>query len=361
MVENFYRNTVHIIFIECGNRVLLMKKTFKNLCVITISAAIALLPTSHSIAARKQLNVATGFTGSSMHMFGTVLAKHLQKNLRVRVTAQPYIGPSVFIPLVNNGDVEMGLTSMVDGGTAYAGIGREANKDLRAVARLWAMPFAFMTRKNSGIKTVSDLKGKKVVLKVTAAHAINLMAGAMLDAAGMTEDDIQVITVSGVGQGMEAVVEGNADASPGSLRMGVVRKADATVGIRVLDLEKENPGERFVSETAPGFGTYPVKAGEYPWVEEDKLIFAMDIYLMVPASLEAEEVERVLNVLHSEWPEMQKEFNGIASSELSDFVHPSQTFPYHEAAIDFYKNGKGKAVWDESAEQRNQKLLKVWE
>lgn len=329
--------------------------------MMTISAAIVLLPLSHSLAARKQLNVATGFTGSSMHMFGTVLAKHLQKNLRIRVTAQPYIGPSVFIPLVNNGDVEMGLTSMVDGGTAYAGIGREANKELRAVARLWAMPFAFMTKKNSGIKTVSDLKGKKVVLKVTAAHAINLMAGAMLEAAGMSEDDIQVVTVSGVGQGMEAVVEGNADASPGSLRMGVVRKADATVGIRVLNLENQNSEERFVSKTAPGFGTYPVKAGEYPWVEEDKLIFAMDIYLMVPASLEAEEVERVLNVLHSEWPEMQKEFNGIVSSKLSDFVHPSQTFPYHDAAVDYYKKGKGEAVWDDCAEQRNQKLLEVWE
>lgn len=335
--------------------------TTKNFFSYFLLLIVALsLPVSHSNAAKRQLSVATGFTGSSMHMFGTVFAKHLQNNLRIRVTAQPYIGPSVFIPLVNNGDVDMGLTSMVDGGTAYAGVGRDANKDLRAVARLWAMPFAFMTQKDSGIRTVSDLKGKKVVLKVTAAHAINLMAGAMLEAAGMSEDDIQIVTVSGVGQGMEAVVEGNADASPGSLRMGVVRKADATVGIRVLNLEKENPTERYVSQTAPGFGTYPVKAGEYPGVEVDKLIFAMDIYLMVPKSLEAEEVERVLDVLHKSWPEMQNEFSGIASSKLSDFVHASQTFPFHDAAIEYFRNGKGEAVWDDAAEKRNQQLLDIW-
>ena len=311
-------------------------------------------------AARRQLNVGTGFAGSSMHMFGTVFAKHLQKELRIRVTAQPYIGPSVFIPLVNNGDLEFGLTSMVDGGTAYAGINREANKNLRAVARLWAMPFAFMTRKDSGIETLADLKGKKVVLKVTAATAINLMAGAMLDAGGLSEDDVKVITVSGVGQGMEAVIEGNADATPGSLRMGIVKKANATVGIRVLDFKQDPSAEKYVSSTAPGFGTYAVKASDYPVAEFDKLIFSMDIYLMVPASLEAEEVTRVLDVLHSKWSEMQKEFSSIAPSRIEDFVHSSQTFPYHEAAINYYKNGKGKAVWDESAEARNQKLLDVW-
>jgi uncharacterized protein len=312
-------------------------------------------------AARRQLNVGTGFTGSSMHMFGTVLAKHLQQSLRIRVTAQPYIGPSVFIPLVNNSDLELGLTSMVDGGTAYTGTGREANKNLRAVARLWSMPFAFMTRKDSGIHTVSDLKGKKVVLKVSAATAINLMAGAMLEAGGLSEDDIRVITVSGVGQGMEAVIEGNADATPGSLRMGIVKKANATVGIRVLNLERETTSERFVSESAPGFSTYDVKADDYPIVEDDKLIFAMDIYLMAPASLENEEVERVLDVLHSNWSEMQKEFAGIATSTLSDFVHSSQTFPYHKAAVKYYKDSKSNAIWDEEAEQRNKKLLEIWE
>lgn len=337
-----------------------LNKIYKNIIATSICAAITLSSFSPSFAARRQLNVATGFTGSSMHMFGTVFAKHMQKKLRIRVTAQPYIGPSVFIPLVNNNDVEMGLTSMVDGGTAYSGVGREANKNLRAVARLWAMPFAFMTKKDSGINSVSDLKGKRVVLNVTAAHAINLMAGAMLEAAGMSENDVEVVSVSGVGQGMEAVVEGNADASPGSLRMGVVRKADATVGIRVLNLEQENPDDRFVSETAPGFGTYPVKANEFIGVEADKTIFAMDIYLMVSSELEDEEVERILEVLHSEWPEMQKEFNGIESSKLSDFVHVSQTFPYHKAAIQYYKDGKGEAVWDAEAEERNQKFIDIW-
>lgn len=333
----------------------------KSIRSIIFVGAFILSTMTTTEAARRQLNVGTGFTGSSMHMFGTVLAKHLQQTLRIRVTAQPFIGPSVFIPLVNNSDLELGLTSMVDGGTAYTGTGREANKNLRAVARLWSMPFAFMTRKDSGISTVADLKGKKVVLKVSAATAINLMAGAMLEAGGLSEDDITVVTVSGVGQGMEAVIEGNADATPGSLRMGIVKKANATVGIRVLNLERDPSSDRFETESAPGFSTYDVKAEDYPVAETDKVIFAMDIYLMAPADLEDEEVERVLDVLHSNWSEMQKEFAGIATSSLEDFVHPSQTFPYHKAAIEYFKSGKSKAIWNEEAEQRNQKLLEVWE
>ena len=82
---------------------------------------------------------------------------------------------------------------------------------------------------------------------------------------------------------------------------------------------------------------------------------------MAPASLENEEVERVLDVLHSNWSEMQKEFAGIATSTLSDFVHSSQTFPYHKAAVKYYKDSKSNAIWDEEAEQRNKKLLEIWE
>ncbi len=311
-------------------------------------------------AQRRQLAIGTGFTGSSMHMFGTVLAKHLQSEMRIRVTAQPYIGPSVFIPLVNNGELELGLTSMVDGGTAYAGMDREATPDIRTIARLWTMPFAFMTRQDSDIHTVRDLKGKRVVLNVTAAQAINLMAGAMLEAAGMDENDVEVVTVSGVAQGMEAIVEGNADASPGSLRMGVVRQADANVGIRVLDFKQPDGEERFISQTAPGFTTYDVKADEYPVAETDKKIFAMEIFLMVPKDLDNELVGEILDALHARWPQMQAEFPGLAPSRLEDLVHPTQTFPYHPAAIEYFKSGRGKAKWTEEDEKRNNELLARW-
>ena len=81
---------------------------------------------------------------------------------------------------------------------------------------------------------------------------------------------------------------------------------------------------------------------------------------MVPKSLEDEDVIKILEVLHSNWSDMQKEHNVLSNYNMAEFVHSSQTVPYHKAAIDFYKQGKGTAVWGEDANLRNQKLLNIW-
>jgi len=328
----------------------------KNIILLLFVVASA----QSSFAARKQFNIGTGFIGSSMHSLGTVLAKYMQKDLRMRVTARPYVGPSAFIPLVNAGELEMGLTSMAGVGTAYAGIGTDANKDIRVVARLFAMPFAFITRKDSGIETVSDLKGKKVVLTIAAAQAVNIMAEGMLETAGLSRNDVEIVTVSGVGQGVEAVVEGNADAAPGSVSMAAIRKANATTGVRVLTIAADGYQQRLVSSSAPGLRTYLVAAGDHPGVESETRIFAMDMYLTVPKELEDEDVNKILDVLHGKWAEMGEDFIGLSGFLTSDFVHSSQTVPYHKAAVEYYKSAKGDAIWDAQTEARNQKLLNIW-
>jgi uncharacterized protein len=339
---------------------LLKGMCFKNIILIMLSAALSLMPVSSSLAARKQFNIGTGFIGSSMHALGTVMAKHMQKNLRMRVTARPYVGPSAFLPLVNVGELSMGLSSMGEAHASYRGLDTDPMKDVRTVARIFAMPFAFIVRKDSGIKTISELRGKKVVLNFAAAGALGDMSQTMLDGAGLSSDDVDVITVSGVGPGIEAVVEGNADAAPGSVSMAAVRKANATAGITVLTLAAEGFEERLEQSTSSDIRPLVVDAGAYPGVEEETRIFALDIFLVVPKALEDEDVVKILDVLHNNWDDMGKEYNGLSNFSTDEFVHETQTVPYHPAAIDYYKSAKIGAIWDEAAEQRNQMLLDVW-
>ena len=340
---------------------ILFKGTFiKSLLSVLLSAAIVVSSTAPSFAARKQFNIGTGFIGSSMHALGTVMAKHMQQNLRMRVTARPYVGPSAFLPLVNIGELSMGLSSMGEAHASYRGLETDPMKDVRTVARIFAMPFAFIVRKDSGIKTIAELRGKKVVLDFVAAGALTQMSQTMLDGAGLSRDDMEVLTVSGVGPGIEAVVEGNADAAPGSVSMAAVRKANATAGITVLTLAAEGYEQRLEQSTSSDIRPFLVAAGTYPGVEVETRIFALDIFLVVPKTLEDEDVVKILNVLHSSWQDMAKDYNGLANFSTAEFVHKTQTVPYHAAAVDYYKSGKGSAVWDEAAEQSNQMLLDVW-
>lgn len=332
----------------------------KTVISFALGAVLIISLAAPSFAARRQFNIGTGFIGSSMHALGTVMAKHMQQNLRMRVTARPYVGPSAFLPLVNAGELSMGLSSMGEAHASYRGLDTEPMKDVRTVARIFAMPFAFVVRKDSGIKTISELRGKKVVLDFAAAGALTDMSQTMLDGAGLSRDDVDVITVSGVGPGIEAVVEGNADAAPGSVSMAAVRKANATAGITVLTLAAEGFEERLEQSTSSDIRPLVVDAGTYPGVEEETRIFALDIFLVVPKALEDEDVVKILDVLHSSWEDMGQEYNGLSNFSTAEFVHETQTVPYHPAAVDYYKTGKGAAIWDEAAEARNQILLDVW-
>ncbi len=311
-------------------------------------------------AARRQFAIGTGFVGSSMHALGTVLAKHMQQNLRMRVTARPYVGPSAFIPLINSDELEMGLASSGEARVAYLGIDTDPRKNIRTIARIMAMPFAFIVREDSDIKNISDLKGKKVVLDFAAAQAMTDMSTSMLRAAGLSRDDVDVITVSGVGPGVEAVVEGNADAAPASVSMSATRKADATVGIRVLDLTTENFEEKLGDPVTAGIRPYVAPAGAFPGVDSEMQIFALDMFIVVPAELEEEDVNKILDVLHNNWAAIQNDYAGLVAFDPAGFVHSSQTVPYHPAAIKYYKSGKGSAIWDDEAENRNQQLLDIW-
>ncbi len=337
-----------------------MERTVRKFSVFCLAMVLVVTSAVPTDAARRQFVIGTGFVGSSMHALGTVMAKHMQQNLRMRVTARPHVGPSAFIPLINNGEIEMGLSSMGEASVSYRGIDTEPKKNIRTVARMLAMPFAFVVREDSDIRNISDLRGKKVVLDFAAAQALTDMSQTMLDAAGLSRDDIEVVTVSGVGPGVEAVVEGNADAAPASVSMSAVRKADASVGIRVLNLAADDYEDRMGDPVSAGIRAFSVEEGTFPGVDAAMRIFALDIFLVVPAELEAEDVNKILDVLHNNWADIQKDYAGLSAFDPSGFVHPSQTVPYHPAAIEYFKSGKGLATWDNEAERRNQQLVDVW-
>ncbi|MCC3860568.1 TAXI family TRAP transporter solute-binding subunit [Pseudemcibacter aquimaris] len=337
-----------------------MRQFFKNTALFILGFMVVLATSIPSFAQSRQFTIGTGFVGSSMHALGTVMAKHMQKNLRMRVTARPHVGPSAFMPLINAGEITMGLSSMSESNASYLGLETDPMKDVRTIGRIVTMPFAFVVRKDSGINTIEDLKGKRVVLDFAAAGALTEMTQTMLDGAGLSRDDVEVVTVSGVGQGIEAVVEGNADAAPGSVSMAAVRKANATAGITIPSLEKEGFEERLAQTASSPIRPFVVAAGSYPGIEKETRIFGMDIYIVVPASLSDVDVVKIMDVLHNNWDDMAKDYAGLANFAPAGLVHETQTVPYHKAAIEYFKSDKGGNIWDAEAEARNQKLLDVW-
>lgn len=136
----------------------------RNGTVLLISMAI-IAAFAVSAAAATFINIGTGTTGGTYYPVGAAMAKIWNSNIpQMRANAQSTGGTAQNIQLIGKGEAEIGFA---DGLYYYAYIGKgafegNAQTHLRALAPLYPEPIHFLVPKGSAIKTVADLKGKRV-------------------------------------------------------------------------------------------------------------------------------------------------------------------------------------------------------
>lgn len=90
--------------------------------------------------------------------------------------------------------------------------------------------------KTSGIKTLQDLKGKRYAI-AKANTSVNAKIEPILDAAGISYKDMQVIEFPSYGASLKALVEGRADAAGAALTTVSLRELEASsYGIDWIEL-----------------------------------------------------------------------------------------------------------------------------
>ena len=208
--------------------------------VAAVVAAIGLIGAGSADAKMKRISIGTNPAGTMYFVLGGGFAKLYQEKLGIRSTAQPHAGSSVYLPLLEKGELTMGLNSSLDSALAYNGRApyKSATKRVRALARIWLLPYAYFVRASSGIKTIAGLKGKRVVTHIKSNVSLRQLNRTIFATAGMTFDDVIPVTAGGIGQNINMVVEGKADAAITALRIPVFRKAHAGIpgGVQVLAL-----------------------------------------------------------------------------------------------------------------------------
>lgn len=329
-----------------------------KLAAVAAAAALAGLAT-HGATAQNRITIGTNPQGSLYYTVGGGMAAALQEALQQQVTVQPYAGSTVYLPLVANGELTLGINSSLDTGAIYRGdYGTEPQKDLRMLARLWPLKVAFVVQANSGLKEIKDLKGKKVVTDFSALKSVGLVNQAMIKAGGLSLDDVDGVTVSGLGPGMEQLTEGKLDATSVAVGIPLTQQAHATIpgGIRYLSITGDNATSEFIDSVYPG--TYLLKvepSKRLPEVTEPVTVVGYDVYLTTSASLPEEEATKILKALYDAFPKLKEDYPPIRTGAREKFSEPSNTVPYHPAAVAFFKEN---GMWSDTNEKHDASIGK---
>jgi len=323
---------------------------------------------TYSSANGQKLPASTTFgtnpAGTVFYSVGAGLAKVISGATPMQSVVQPYTGTSTLLPLLDSGEVDFAIVNTVETNLAFQGpnklkIGGKNPLPHVPNARLimrGSPLFVGLVGRKDGIKSVHEIKGKRMTGEYPANIAIWYHGYAALASAGLTWDDVKVIPVPALNEGIDAVVQGRADIAIHSIGAAKVKEADAAVGARYVPIDCSAQGDGRIRKAVPGYATTTLKSGFSTGIITDTCVLTYDIYMLghkglsndvVNASLKAiwDNVDK-LPPLHAQFQEWTRE--RAASADV--------TVPYHPAAVQFYKE---KGVWNVKMDEAQKRLLAV--
>jgi TRAP transporter TAXI family solute receptor len=139
------------------------KKQFTALtliCIFTFAATAA-------FAAPAAISIATGGTSGTYYPIGGAIAAAVSKNPAINATAETGNAAVANTNLVAEGEIEVAFSQADVTAWAYNGElmfeGRPL-KNIKTIAALYPETIQLVISKEAGIKTLADLKGKKIGL-----------------------------------------------------------------------------------------------------------------------------------------------------------------------------------------------------
>ena len=294
---------------------------------------------SDKSAGKKQfVTIGTAQGGGAFAAVGNAIANTLEAtkgDLNWVVSAQGTKGTQENIRKLESGDIEFGMANAAISYFATRGDGAwKTKRAVRAVATLAPNVGIFVTTKSTGIKTIADLKGKRVVLGPSGA-GFDYFLKPLLEVHGVTYDDMKVINGNYISAG-ELISDSGADAAfmGGAIPIPAVVSLCSTQDVVFLKFE-EDAAEKL--KQYPFYFPVPVAAGKYSDLEEDIVgINVGNMQLLTHESVSQDVVYNFTKLLYENRQKVVEQHPAGKAINPKNVVRDVGT-PFHPGAIKFYK------------------------
>jgi TRAP-type uncharacterized transport system substrate-binding protein len=285
--------------------------------------AATLLAAGH-VQAQQFFRIGTGGTSGTYYPVGGMIANSVSQPGKIIVTAQASNGSVANVNGISGGALESGFSQSDVATWAQKGTGIFEGKPnmpgLRMIANLYPESLHIVVKKGSGIKSVADLKGKRVALDEPGSGTL-VNARLVLAAYGVKETDIKPEYIK-PNQAGDKMKDGALDAfffTGGAPAGAHAAQAD---GLRVAS--PFFAVDTIPTDTYKGVAGVKTLAVGAQWVTSDKA--------------DTETVYQITKALYSE-PVQKALAAGHAKGKLITLSNATQGvgIPYHPGAERFYK------------------------
>jgi TRAP transporter TAXI family solute receptor len=281
--------------------------------------------------------------GTLNHTTGSAIAKVLKEKGNLNVLVQPTAGETTLIPMVGRAEADLGIANIAEvvnvtkGGSAVG-----TQPDLRLIGTVHSLRVAFWVRKDAPMKTIADLKGKKVTVGYSAMRTIDGLVHSILATGGLTDKDIQPVLVPNVIRGADDFVSGASDILFFAFGAPKVREVDASVGgIRALEIPES--GMAAAKKLFPyGYLTQGTPSPFFVGLPKPMGVYTYDNMLLTNAKVKDDIVYKIIETMEGNKADLVavqpalREFSAAA-------LYKKYDIPYHPGALKYFQDKKIEA------------------
>jgi TRAP transporter TAXI family solute receptor len=275
------------------------------------------------------VTLATATPGGGFPVFGQAFAEAIHAaDPSLEIQQRNTKGSTENVPLLERGEVDLGLVQGEVAHEALTGVGR-APADLRILTAMYSSPGMFVVRGESPYRAVADLRGKPVAFGARGSGLV-ILARYVLDGLGLDQQrDFEAIFLDAAGDGPAMVLDGRAAALwgggigwPGFVTMA--RAGGRFIAPGAGEIERIRARHAFLKPLT-------IPAGSYPGQDAPIHSVGSWSFVMARPTLPDDVAYRLARALHRGEADLARRLpqaaettaaNTVAAAPRPDLIHP---------------------------------------
>ncbi|QPM90571.1 TAXI family TRAP transporter solute-binding subunit [Pseudooceanicola algae] len=329
-----------------------MKHLVNALPGLSAAAFAAILPLS--AFAQTEVIIGARESGSNDYVVGAAVAATISEDSGMTGKVLTASGAGVWMPMMDYGEVDLGVTSHYEGWLGSKGQGAfNSAHDIRAVVVGGGINVGLFVLNDSPVESRADVAGLRMAAEFSGSPAVGDYALGEIANAGYGWDDVQAVPRASLYASLrEDVAEGRLDVFYASVGSGITGEIDSTVGMRFLGLDTSPEALAKMREVYPALIS-EVPAGP-PGIREPMSLAYLATYVVASAKVSDDTVYAVTKAMFEKNDSFRAINKSLGGWDKAKFASADVVIPYHDGAVRYFKEA---GVWTDAMQAQQDALL----
>ncbi|AKH20021.1 TAXI family TRAP transporter solute-binding subunit [Sedimenticola thiotaurini] len=294
-------------------------------------------------SAESFITIGTGGVTGVYYPTGGAICRLVNKGRKehgIRCSVESTGGSVYNLNTIRAGELDMGVAQSDWQYHAYHGTSKfaesGANKELRAVFSVHPEPFTVVARADSGIKTFTDLKGKRVNIGNPGSGQRGTME-VLMEALGWTKDDFALASELKSAEQSKALCDNKIDAMVFTVGhpSGSIKEATTTCDTVLVSVTGPEV-EKLIADNAY-YRVATIPGGMYRGNDQDVQTFGVGATFVSSTNTPADTVYQVVKAVFENFDDFRKLHPAFGNLKKEQMVKDGLSAPLHDGAKRYYK------------------------